>query len=182
MKKLCGKAVKGNTSSRSFRVGASTVLRCNPNITWDQQAMIMGLHPPDATKNYTKACLELVVAPAKVLAGADPNTHVCAPTLDCLSMGDDLEGAIKLMDQIFVVSVPDLKKGGRLYTLTKTMMAALLMHHGAVSLLACMRACALLLLACIRTLRWPLTLANIRTVHVLPPAGCAAIHLSAAAA
>ena len=56
------------------------------------------------------------------------------PSLDALlALRVDADKVAKFAAKLFVVSVPELKPGGRLESLTKTMVASLIMYHPEMS-------------------------------------------------
>lgn len=135
MKKLTDEKLKDITSSRGIRRGFNSFLAAHLNIHEDMQRSLGGFARADNSEKYTMDLPALILPPARALTNW-PNTQerVYPPSLNALlALQTDADKVAKFAEKLFVVSVPELKPGGRLESMTKTMVASLIMYHPEVS-------------------------------------------------
>jgi hypothetical protein len=135
MKKLTDEKLKELTSSRGIRRAFNSFLAAHLDVHDDMQRSLGGFARPDNSEQYTMDLPALILPPAKALAGwPDAQATVYPPSLDALlALRVDADKVAKFAAKLFVVSVPELKPGGRLESLTKTMVASLIMYHPEMS-------------------------------------------------
>jgi hypothetical protein len=120
---------KKYVSSRSIQKCAIGENRVNQNLTIKQEYARSGHTGPEMNNN-AKDYIDFIPAMnapcRKSLVGyKDPNLHVVPHSFECL--GTEVVGAVeKLLDNLFVNNVPQLKKGGKLCLLVVTTAACMI--------------------------------------------------------
>jgi hypothetical protein len=116
-------------SSRSIRKGAMGENRVNQNLTIKQEYARSGHTGPEMNNNaegYIDSIPAMNAPGGKSLAGhKDHNLHVVPHSFECLGT-HVVEAVEKLIDNLFVNDIPQLKKGGTLRLLVVTTAARLI--------------------------------------------------------
>ena len=116
-------------SSRSIRKGAMGENRVNQNLTIKQEYARSGHTGPEMNNNaegYIDSIPAMNAPGGKSLAGhKDHNLHVAPHSFECLGT-HVVEAVEKLIDNLFVNDIPQLKKGGTLRLLVVTTAARLI--------------------------------------------------------
>jgi hypothetical protein len=128
---------KKNVSSRSIQKGAMGENRVNQNLTIKQEYACSGHTGPEMNNNaesYIDSIPAMNTPGGKSLAGyKDPNLHTVPHSFECLGT-EVVEAVEKLIDNLFVNDIPQLKKGGKLRLLVVTIAARMI---GAYKALIC---------------------------------------------
>ena len=131
IKKLTDTATKKFNKAKGIRKGANTFMAASPNVVEDEHRMLGGFARQDNSESYVTSVAAITMRPAQTLAGwpnADASKRVYPPDLDAVGAGNAHKIG-QLISRLYVISVPELKPGGPLEMLTKTMTAALIMYH-----------------------------------------------------
>ena len=131
IKKLTDPVIKAYNKAKGVRKGANTQMGASANVSDDEHRMLGGFARPDNSESYVMSVAATTQRPAQTLAGwpnADASNKVYPPDLDAIGAGS-IDKIGQMISRLYVISVPELQPGGQLEMLTKTMTAALLMHH-----------------------------------------------------
>jgi hypothetical protein len=131
------KECKKDVSSRSIQIGAMGENRVYQNLTIKQEYAHSGHTGPEMNNNaegYIDSIPAMNAPGRKLLAGyKDPNLHIVPHSFECLGT-EVVEAVEKLIDNLFVNDIPQLKKGGKLHLLIVTAAACMIGAYKALIL------------------------------------------------
>ena len=148
IRKYCDESLRQVTTSRSLRVGATTELKVNPHVSFEESSYAGGFSSKDNSGFYLRPPPSMGMSSANALNGwPTPRRHdVCPPSLQCLSTkpntqmdGNELKNKL---DALITCTFPSALtefhhstagKEGRLYELSKTCFASMLMYYNDVN-------------------------------------------------
>lgn len=133
----CGDA-KDLFTIKSLRYGGATTVQSNKTVTFDSSLARGGWASGTSRDNYTFILLVLILAPMMALAGfPDPDCEPVMPRLNILvretpykhlNQPLDWNGINRLLDQLYLISVPSFLPGGRLRPMLEVCTACLIMN------------------------------------------------------
>jgi len=114
-------------TSRSLRKGSTTTMAIHPDLDHKFVLLRSGHSSRDNDRFYIASTVAGSLPGFKVLSGwAHPHAPVYSPHLESLLLPTEITD--KLISSLFVLSIPEFKKDGRLYELTKVVTASLIMY------------------------------------------------------
>jgi hypothetical protein len=123
------------TTSRSLRKAASILLSLHPQVSHGAKLARCGWSANDTSDSYTVDTVAASFPGMKVLSGwEDANVHVHAPTLNSLVEVCSMSKLQEFIECLYVVSLGEFKKGGRLRIVLETCTAAVVMYFNELML------------------------------------------------
>jgi hypothetical protein len=122
--------LRQRNQSRSIRVGSNTTLASHPDVLPEEQRNAGGFKSGYNTDLYTRMNPKLGMTAANALAGyKNARKMVYPPSLDSLAGLVDGNGLDRLMEKLYLISVPQFLPHGALRTFLQTATAKLIMEH-----------------------------------------------------
>ena len=133
--KPCPQEVSSLFSGKSMRKGALTELSMAPHCETIFQVAARSGHSLQCSMDFyiDKENPARGLPAALALAGSpDPTNVIYLPRLEVLGEHNKSQ-CFRLLQEVFCISVAYFKPGGRLFAVTKTCLASLIMHHNQVT-------------------------------------------------
>lgn len=131
LREHCHDSLKESTSAKSLRRGFNTFLAAHRQVTSEEQRVRGAWSSGVTSDKYTENCPALTLPAAVAFGGwPDVHEHVYPPRIECLQQfPGELESVHRLMDALYIVSVPQLQVGGQLRPFLHTCTAVAIMNH-----------------------------------------------------